>query len=226
MNQTEIAKILGVSRTSVYRCVKNGMPTTDVVSAKKWFDEKHLTQSEGVKKYYSEHPEVAHRLREARRNVWQEHPEKKVETYARVSKSLQASFKKHPERNVIISERQKRWFAEHPDEAKRIEGIAMAAAWKKNKGGHNYGRVALGNLNHLSARKWTVQSPDGKSYTFNNLIEWCRKNEGLFGNECGDYKHPLHVRMANGLRGLACNGKANRNQHKGWIVISVKDIER
>jgi hypothetical protein len=93
--------------------------------------------------------------------------------------------------------------------------------WKKSndvtRGSNGFGRQARGREDHGRAMVWTIQAPDGETWTVANLLEWCRQNEDMFPRYPGA-KMPTSKRAADGLM------TAYRRQLTwyGWSVLSCE----
>jgi hypothetical protein len=102
---------------------------------------------------------------------------------------------------------------------RKVDSVKKAAAASKAVclGSHGFGCMERGLSNHLFAKQWQIKSPEGKSYRFTNLLEWCRRNQCLFGSDDSTFKAPLWDRVAAGLSG--------KSQWYGWRVVEVGDID-
>lgn len=72
---------------------------------------------------------------------------------------------------------------------------------------------------HINAKRWIIQSPEGKTYECRNLLHWCRENEHLFD---GTYRQAW-----DGLSKVkyTAQGKRKRGslQWKGWTLLKWED---
>ena len=102
---------------------------------------------------------------------------------------------------------------------RKPDSVKKAAAASKSVclGSHGFGCMERGLSDHLFAKQWHIKSPEGRSYRFANLLEWCRRNESLFGFDNGAFKAPLWDRVSSGLSG--------KGQWYGWRVVEVGDID-
>lgn len=93
--------------------------------------------------------------------------------------------------------------------------------WQKSnevtRGTHGFGRQERGRLDHGRALIWTIQAPDGETWTISNLSEWCRQNEDMFPL-CPGAKTPTWQRASDGLR-TAYHRKETWYE---WTVISCE----
>lgn len=98
----------------------------------------------------------------------------------------------------------------------------VRAALAVTKGSNGFGRTREGNPEHVFARQWVLESPDGERFEFSNLREWCRQNEDRFYTEPGISKKPLWVIASNGIRNAIPGNKHGRYSWRGWVVVSVE----
>jgi hypothetical protein len=93
--------------------------------------------------------------------------------------------------------------------------------WQKSnqvtRGTNGFGRQARGRADHGRALVWTVESPDGETWTVANLTEWCRQNEDIFPAWPGA-KMPTWKRAADGL---ALAFRRGYSWH-GWSIVSCE----
>ena len=101
-----------------------------------------------------------------------------------------------------------------PESVKRAHAAAMAVV----VGSHGFGCMERGKQDHLFAKSWTIESPEGARFKCSNLLDWCRKNEHLLPQDDVRYKRPLWRRAANGIVRQA-SSKEPRNQWRGWRLI-------
>lgn len=107
----------------------------------------------------------------------------------------------------------------------RHDKTALRRMWQKSnevtRGTHGFGRQARGREDHGRALVWTIQDPDGETWTMANLTEWCRQNEDMFPVYPGA-KTPTWKRATDGLR------TAFRRQETwyGWSVISCEPNDK
>ena len=79
-------------------------------------------------------------------------------------------------------------------------------------------RLASGMPDHVSAKTWTLRSPEGVIYKCSNLSEWARHNTPLFEETNPDAKLPLWRRIVTGFSmTLAANSPTK--SYKGWTVV-------
>mgnify|MGYP003661195053 CR=1 FL=1 len=83
------------------------------------------------------------------------------------------------------------------------EGIdkSLKACRGKCLGAHGFGRMERGRKDHIMAKSWVVESTNGDSYKIENLLEWCRFNSELFGDDSTELKIPAWRRAYLGLAG-------------------------
>jgi hypothetical protein len=101
-----------------------------------------------------------------------------------------------------------------PESVKKAFQACMAVVI----GSHGFGCMEKGRTNHLFAKSWVIKCPNNKTYRCSNLLEWCRLNEAMFGQDGKKFTAPLWDRVASGLSG--------KGKWYGWRVISVSPIER
>lgn len=246
MKTSELARGLGISWETCKAGIKRGMPTDSVESAIIWRSMEHERRSLAARKWILQHPEESaerNKQNGARIRGWiKDHPEEAKEALDRSYVTLSLWAKNNPEKNkektilaMISAEEWRhnhpneliasgkrlskigaRWAAEHPDERKKKWVKTLEKSHIARIGTHGFGKCEIGRLDHARAKSWTVQSPDGKRYSFQNLEEWCRSNEHLFYDDECAYKKPLYARAANGMRG--------KPSWRGWITIECGDI--
>lgn len=103
-----------------------------------------------------------------------------------------------------------------PESVKRAHDACMAVV----VGSHGFGCMERGKQDHLFAKTWTIESPDGVRFECANLLEWCRQNEHLLPQDEVRYKQPLWRRAAMGI-GKQASSKDPRNQWRGWRLIWI-----
>ena len=86
------------------------------------------------------------------------------------------------------------------------------------RGTNGFGRQARGREDHGRALVWTIKSPSGETWTFPNLVEWCRKNEDVFP-KCHGAKMPTWKRASDGLRVAFRRGVSWYD----WTVVSCEE---
>ncbi|MDR3255993.1 MAG: hypothetical protein LBT31_10555 [Synergistaceae bacterium] len=88
----------------------------------------------------------------------------------------------------------------------------------------SYHRRKLGIAICSESHEWTVQSPDGLVYSFNNLTLWCKNNCSLFNCDTKNWKR-ITIGFAQLKRSM--QGKLSRSvsQYKGWRLISWRTVE-
>lgn len=127
-----------------------------------------------------------------------------------------------PEGRRRISESSKRTYRE--GRLHKHDRAALEKMWKKSnaitRGTNGFGRQARGRSDHGRALVWTIQAPNGDTWTAANLIEWCRQNEDMFPQYLGATT-PTAKRAADGLM------LAYRRQLTwyGWSIISCMPNE-
>lgn len=104
-------------------------------------------------------------------------------------------------------------FYEHHDN-NRLFYAAYLVAKEESDG---FGRAKRDRPDHMAAKRWVVESPDGFRYSFPNLRSWCRSNEALFGAAQPSGKLPLWHQAASGI--TAIGNRTNVSQWKGWRLI-------
>lgn len=128
-----------------------------------------------------------------------------------------------PEGRRRVSESSKRTYRE--GRLHRQDRATLQRMWKKSnevtRGTNGFGRQARGRADHGRALVWTIQAPDGETWTAANLLEWCRQNEDMFPKYPGA-KMPTAKRAADGLM------TAYRRQLTwyGWSIISCEPNAR
>ena len=124
-----------------------------------------------------------------------------------------------PEGRRRVSESSKRTYRD--GRLHRQDRATLQRMWKKSnevtRGTNGFGRQARGRTDHGRALVWTIQAPDGETWTAANLLEWCRQNEDMFPKYPGA-KMPTAKRAADGLM------TAYRRQLTwyGWSIISCE----
>lgn len=92
---------------------------------------------------------------------------------------------------------------------------SVDACIERNTGSGGHGRMHIGRPDHVFALHWVIESPEGERFEFDNLNEWCRKNEWRFDPE-PPAKRPLWERASRGMSG--------KPQWKGWrVIVSAND---
>lgn len=69
---------------------------------------------------------------------------------------------------------------------------------------------------HINAKSWVIQAPDGRMYTCRNLMHWCRENEDLFDGTARQAWNGF-AKQKETMRGTIKRGKSY--QWKGWRLI-------
>lgn len=79
---------------------------------------------------------------------------------------------------------------------------------------------------NVNAKRWHIKSPEGVEYRFRSMMNWARKNCGLFGFETSD-KNALKIATAfSNLKSCMLGKSKNRMQtYKDWIIILDDDTE-
>jgi hypothetical protein len=80
-------------------------------------------------------------------------------------------------------------------------------SWCKGKKNIFSQEVIERNTQRMLKYEYTIKSPEGKMYTFNNLTKFCKEN-GLT-NSC--------------MRSVV---KGNNSHHKGWTAVTVKELSK
>lgn len=100
---------------------------------------------------------------------------------------------------------------------RRIHSIS-----EQRKGTHGYGRSKRDAENHAKAKNWSLMSPDGKTYTFNNLQSWCRKHEHLFFPDKNPAsKLPLWRRAVSGFNDQIRKTRPSKSWY-GWQLMDTR----
>lgn len=124
-----------------------------------------------------------------------------------------------PEGRRRVSESSKRTYRE--GRLHRQDRATLKKMWQKStevtRGTHGFGRQARGRLDHGRALVWTIQAPDGETWTVPNLAEWCRQHEDILPPYPGA-KMPTWKRASDGLM------TAYRRQETwyGWSILSCE----
>ena len=193
-NRETIANVLGLSPKTIRRAVKAGMPTDSIEAVKAWRAQRaEVNRRNTMTRLLSAQAD-------ARLYVRKMKSEKPNEYRALLEKCIA-----YP---IAANEKMRK---ERPEEYRALCKKRMDTMHKMGIGAHGLGRMHIGRPDHPQAKEWTIQSPDGKRYTFPNLLEWCRQNEHLFDDDEREYKTPLPRRAESGM--------AQHPSWRGWIVI-------
>lgn len=145
-------------------------------------------------------------------------PDQTADRQALVGVSCSAS-RLTPEGRRRVSESSKRTYRE--GRLHKQDRATLQKMWQKSnevtRGSHGFGRQARGREDHGRALVWTIQSPDGKTWTAANLLEWCRQHEDMFPQYPGA-KMPAAKRAADGLMTAY---RRNLTWY-GWSIISCE----
>lgn len=73
--------------------------------------------------------------------------------------------------------------------------------------------------NHINAKSWVIQSPDGKTYEFRNLMNWIREHPGLIDG--------TPKQIFDGFEKIKASAEGKRKHKsytcKGWKLLGWKD---
>lgn len=121
-----------------------------------------------------------------------------------------------------ISESTKRTAAE--GRLHRKNRSFLQSMWEKSneitRGTNGFGRQARGRPDHGRALTWTIQAPDGETWTVSNLTEWCRQNEVMFPVYPGA-KTPTWKRATDGIR----TAYGRKETWYGWSILSCEPAQ-
>lgn len=87
-------------------------------------------------------------------------------------------------------------------------------------GKHGFGKMHIGRTDHVFAKSWIFESPEGERFECSNLLEWCRQNEHRFPLDDRPYKRPLWYRAAMGI-GRQAAAKDPRRQWHSWVLVQA-----
>lgn len=165
------------------------------------------------------------------RGVRRRHSE---ETKQRIAESVRSAHAQNPRSETSLAKMRASLIKAHAEgraggfkkgnKLSLLRGIAdlqrcVRIAQQACIGKHGFGKMHIGLPDHIFAKYWVIESPDGMRYECENLLAWCRENEHLLPVDDAKYKQPLWRRAAMGIGKQAL--KETRLQWRGWRLITV-----
>lgn len=98
----------------------------------------------------------------------------------------------------------------------------VAAAVAVTAGAGGFGRMRIGRADHVFAKRWEIESPEGETFAVENLRAWCREEAERFPAEPGS-KTPGWSLAASGLSGAVPGNRYGRESWRGWRVLMVSE---